>query len=272
MLVSGTASALAILGASSKVVRPLACRQTSYGKFADAIWDHLPSIGVRHAFINVPEPDQIETVTSRLRDHSLTPLVMRGGADLSDATCIDALTPQIDTCAKMGVRYMFLSPKHANAPKEKAIEHLKRVGDIAMASNVIVSLETHPDLGTNGDVHAETMAAIDHPNVRVNFDTGNITYYNCGRNAVDELKKCIQYVATVEVKDHNGELESWTFPPLGKGIVDFNGVLSVLDEHSYAGPVTLEFEGVKGVELDEQGAKQAIADSVAYLRSIGTFD
>ena len=272
MMVSGTATALAILGASSKIVRPLACRQASYGKFTDAMWDHLPSIGLRHVFINVPEPDQIDTVTSRLRDHALTPIVMRGGADLSDATCIDALTPQIDTCAKMGVRYMFLSPKHANAPKETAIEHLKRVGDIAMAKNVIVSLETHPDLGTNGDTHAATMAAINHPNVRVNFDTGNITYYNNGCNAVDELKKCIQYVATVEVKDHNGELESWTFPPLGKGIVDFKGVLNVLDEHQYAGPVTLEFEGTKGVELNEQGTKQVIADSVMYLRSIGTFD
>jgi len=154
MMVSGTATALAILGASSTIVRPLACRQASYGKFMDAMWAHLPAIGVRHAFINVPEPDQLETAMARLRDHGLTPLVMRGGADLSDATCIDALTPQIDACAKMGVRYMFLSPKHASAPKEKAIELLKRVGDIAMAKNVIVSLETHPDLGTNGDVHA----------------------------------------------------------------------------------------------------------------------
>ena len=34
---------------------PLACRLASYGKYQDAAWDHLPSIGVHHVFMSVPE-------------------------------------------------------------------------------------------------------------------------------------------------------------------------------------------------------------------------
>ena len=127
-------------------------------------------------------------------------------------------------------------------------------------------------MGTNGDVHLETMKQIDHPNIRVNFDAANITYYNKNTDACTELKKIIDYVATVELKDHNGEYETWNFPTLGTGVVDIPGVLKILKEHNYAGPITMEVEGIKGVEWDEATTKKAIADSAAYLRSLGKFD
>ena len=90
------------------------------------------------------------------------------------------------------------------------------MGDIAKKHGVIVALETHPDLGANAAAHLETMRQINHPNVRVNFDTGNITFYNKGTDAVAELKKIIDYVATVELKDHNGQYMDWNFPVLGR--------------------------------------------------------
>lgn len=250
---------------------PLACRLASYGKFADGAWTHLPSIGIRHLFLNVPAPDEVEPTMARLEAHGLAPLVMRGAADLSLPSCVEELAAQLGICKRMNVGYMFLSPKHGDAPREVAWTHLRQAGEAAKAEGVVIALETHPDLGTNAGVHLETMKAIDHPNVRVNFDTGNITYYNRDRNAVDELKKIIDYVATVELKDHNGGFETWVFPPLGQGAVDLRGVVRVLADFRYAGPVTLEFEGTKGVDLDEAETRKAIEESIAYARSIGTF-
>jgi len=250
---------------------PLACRFASYGKYQEAAWSHLPSIGVQYVFLSVPAPDQVDAVMKRLKENKLTALVIRGDADLSKEDSVDQLAQQLAMCEKMGVKYMFLSPKHGDAPKEVAYERLRKAGDIAKQHGVTITLETHRDLGTNADVHIETMKAINHPNVRVNFDTGNITFYNKGADAVAELKKVIDYVGTVELKDHNLEYESWDFPALGKGKVNFPGILQVLKEHGYKGPVTIEFEGTKGVELSEEQTKQAIADSVAYLRSLAKF-
>jgi len=137
---------------------------------------------------------------------------------------------------------------------------------------VTIVLETHPDLGNNGDAHLETMRQINHPNVRVNFDTGNITFYNTGLDAATELKKCIDYVATMEVKDHDGKLQSWkTFPSWATGVVDFPAVLKVLEEHRFKGPVTIEVEGFHGVELDISQTKKYIGDSAAYIKSLGNF-
>lgn len=249
----------------------LVCRLASYGKYEEAAWTHLPSLGVHYVFLNVPAPDQVEATVKRLADHNLKPLVMRGSADLSSASAVDELAVQLATCEKMGVKYMFLSPKHGDAPKEVAYEKLRVAGDIAKQHGVIIALETHPDLGTNAAVHLETMKAVNHPNVRVNFDTGNISFYNKDTDAAAELKKIIDYVATVEFKDHSGGFETWEFPILGTGAVKFPEIVETLKAHGYTGPVTLEFEGTKGIELTEAQTKDAIAQSIAYIRSLGTF-
>ena len=249
----------------------LACRLANYGEFEDAAWTHLPSIGIKHVLMNIPPPDQVETVRKRLADHGLKAVVMRGQTDLSRPSCIDELTVQLETCRKMGVKYMFLSPKHRGVSKEAACERLRRAGEIAKKHGVTITLETHPDLGTNADVHLETMKQINHPNIRVNFDAGNITYYNKNVNAPAELEKIIDYVATVELKDHNGRYQEWNFPALGKGVVDIPGVLRILKKHGYTGPLVMEIEGVQGIERNETEIKKDIADSAAYVRSLGRF-
>jgi inosose dehydratase len=167
---------------------------------------------------------------------------------------------------------MFLSPKRHGATKETIYARLRDAGDIAEKYGVTIVLETHPDLGTNGDIHLETMQQINHPYVRVNFDTGNIHYYNRGIDAPGELRKIIDYVATVEIKDHNGVYNDWNFPALGQGVVDIPEILSVLREYQYDGPITMEIEGIKGVDWDEETTKQAIENSVIYLRSVSRFD
>jgi sugar phosphate isomerase/epimerase len=250
----------------------LACRINSYGAFQEAAWDHLPSLGIHYIFLNIPAEEQVEDLQRRLAEHDLTAIVLRGDTDLSKESSLDELESQFAICKKMGVRYMFLSPKRHDAEKEAIYERLRQVGNIAQKYGVTVALETHPDLGTNGDIHLETMRQINHPNVRVNFDTGNIHYYNEDRTAPDELRKIIDYVATVEIKDHNGVYNDWNFPALGKGIVDIPAVLKVLREHRYDGPVTVEIEGIKGVEWDEETTKQVIEESVKYLRSLDHFN
>ncbi len=250
---------------------PLAVRIHSYGDYQDAGWKHLQDIGVKHIFLSVPEQAEVEATLRKLERHALKAVVLRGSAEVSKAIFVEDITQQLGTCKKMGVRYMFLSAKRNGVPKAVIYERLRAAGDAAKRYGVIIALETHPDLGTNGDVQKETMRAVDHPNVRVNFDSGNITYYNKKTSAPDELGKSIRYVATVEFKDHSGAFETWEFPVPGKGSVDFPALVKLLQKHGYAGPVTIEFEGVQGKDLTEEETKQAIAESVAYVRKLGDF-
>lgn len=263
--VMGTAIALPDQGS------PLAVRVMSYGKYQEAAWAHLQEIGIHYVFLPVPAQEQIEATQQTLKKHGLTALVFRGDTDLSKETCVEQLAGQCAICETMGVKYLFLSAKRNEAPKEIVLERLRKAGDTAQKHGVTITLETHPDLCTNADLQLETMKALNHPNIRVNFDTANITYYNKGANAVEELKKVVSKVGTVEFKDHNLEFETWNFPPLGAGKVNFPMILQVLREQSYTGPITIEFEGVKGVELTEDQVKQSIATSVDYLKSLAKF-
>jgi sugar phosphate isomerase/epimerase len=264
--------ALLIGGAAMAEPWPLGVRIMSYGKFQDAGWAHLRKIGVKHVFISVPTANEADGVMAKLKQYGLTAPVVRGQADLAKDTFAAELEPQLAVCEKMGAKYMFISAKRGESPKEDAYRRLREAGEAAKKHGVIITMETHPDLGTNGDVQVETMKAIGHPNVGVNFDAGNITFYNKDTTAAAELKKSVQYVGTVEFKDHSGEFEGWAFPVLGQGKTDFKAIVALLKESGYAGPVTIEFEGTKGVELTEAQTLEAIAQSVAYVRSLGSFD
>ena len=48
-------------------------------------------------------------------------------------------------------------------------------------------METHPDLITNGQVARQTMTSINHPGVRVNFDTANVYGRHLGVGATERI-------------------------------------------------------------------------------------
>lgn len=263
--------AVTVVAAAPAQAPMLGGRIYNYGKHQDEGFAHLRTLGLRYVFIPLPPLKEVDAVQKKLAANGLKTLVARGEVNLTTPNGYEGFAPQLEAAQKLGIKYIFLSPKHPNVSKEDACDRLRSAGELAKKYGITLVLETHPDLGTNADEHLATMKRINHPNVRVNFDTGNITFYNKGLNAVDELKKVLPYVATVEIKDHNGQYQTWNFPAFGRGVVDIPGVLKVLKEHGYSGPITMEIEGITGVERSLDQIKQEIADSVKYLRTLGTF-
>ena len=196
-LVMACAVLAACCGAvSAPAANPLGVRIYSYGKFQDEAWKHLPSIGVRNVFLSIPAPDKVEDLKKKLAASKLNAPVMRGETDWTKPTAAKQLGAQLAIARQLGAKYIFLSVKHPGVEKKVVYQRLREAGDAAKKYGVILVLETHPDLGTNGDEHVVTMKAVNHPDVRVNFDSGNITYYNTGRDAVTELKKVLPYLAS----------------------------------------------------------------------------
>ena len=110
------------------------------------------------------------------------------------------------------------------------------------------------------------MSDVDHPHVRLNFDTGNIAYYNQGADPCDELEQVKHLVRNVHLKDNRGGFEDWYFPAVGDGgSVDFDAVREILDGVGFAGPYTIEIEGIGGEP--EPGWKSDTSGSVAASRT-----
>jgi inosose dehydratase len=160
------------------------------------------------------------------------------------------------------------------AERETVIGHLRRIGDTAGELGMTVALETHKGPTQNAGAMLALMDEVGHPHVRLNFDTGNIAYYNRGADPVDELRQVKHLVRNVHLKDNRGGFEDWYFPALGDGgAVDFRKVREVLDGVGFAGPYTVEIEGIGGEpEPGPEARQERIRRSVAHLRACGYFD
>lgn len=154
------------------------------------------------------------------------------------------------------------------------LNHLAFLGDVAASLDMMIALETHKGPTQNAAAMLALMAELDHPHVRLNFDTGNIPYYNSGADPVAELELVAHLVRNVHLKDSRGRFEDWYFPAAGDGgAVDFLRVRQTLDAVGFTGPYTLEIEGIGGEdEPGLEGRVERIRRSAAHLRQCGYFD
>ena len=247
----------------------IAARIGCYQDHQDAGWAHLPSIGVHHVEISMPKPGELDAVKQKLIDNGLSATSMEVGCDIQRADVADSMIPAFDACSVLGTKICFVSVHADELPRETAWQRLRAVGDAAAASDITICMETHPDLAFNGEIALATMKAVDHPNVRINFDTANIYYYNHECTTISELEKIIDYIGSVHIKDSTGGYRKDIFPTVGTGIVDFPEVFRILGESGFTGPYTLELEGSEKRTLEEQ--LKHVADSVAHLRNLGAF-
>jgi sugar phosphate isomerase/epimerase len=247
----------------------LSCNLGSYSRFRDAAYEHLPSIGVRHVEIGVPAPDQVAAVQERLAKAGLKASSLMAPCDASQDSGVAEFARAAATAKQMGVKILFVSVKEGEAPRDAVYQRLRAMGDAAAENDVTLAIETHPPVAHNAEAALETIRGVNHPRVRLNFDTGNVYFYNHGVDAVSQLQQIVPYVVAVHLKDTDGGYRSWNFPALGEGVVDYAGVFRVLQENGFSGPCTMELEGVEGEQLTEESAKARVAKSVAHVRGLG---
>jgi L-ribulose-5-phosphate 3-epimerase len=217
---------------------------------AQAFCDHLAKHGVKVSGCNV------------------------GGADIRTREGLELTQRRIRFAGRwFGVSIVVSGAGQPADPAERrtVIDHLRRIGDTAAELGITVALETHKGPTQNAAAMLALMDELDHPAVRLNFDTGNIGYYNRGVDPADELEKVKHLVRNVHVKDSRGGFEEWYFPAVGDGgAVDFVRVREVLDGVGFRGPYTIEIEGIGGEpEPGLEGRQERVARSVEHLRRCG---
>jgi inosose dehydratase len=258
------------MSASPPAAPPLlACRLSCYQPFEAGAFAHIASLGLRHVELMCPPAEQVEAMAAELARHGLRASSLHAACDLSRPDVTAQIEAQLPAFQRLGTRIMFISARIGQTPPALVYERLRAAGTTAARLGVTIVLETHPDLATNGVVALQTMRAVDHPHVRLNFDTANVYFYNRGADVLAELRKMAPFVAAVHLKDTDGGYRHWHFPALGRGIVPFPEVFALLDGAGFRGPYTLEIEGLEGEQRTEELVRQRVAESVEYLRRIG---
>jgi L-ribulose-5-phosphate 3-epimerase len=200
-----------------------------------------------------------------------------GGADIRTAEGLELTERRIRFAARwFRVKICVSGAGQPNDPAERRtiVTHLRQLGDVAGECGLALALETHKGPTQNAQAMLNLMSDVDHSHVGINFDTGNIAYYNNGADPCDELDKVKLFVRNVHVKDNRGGFEDWYFPALGDGgAVDFARVRAILDGVDFLGPYTIEIEGIGGEpEPGLNGRHDRVRRSVDHLRACGYFD
>ena len=246
----------------------IACNLGSYRQFGAGAYTHLAEIGLTNVEIRVPSAESVDEVQSQLAAHGLTATSLLGSCNVQSETVVSDFQPALEIADQMDVKVIFVSVHAGDADRNAVYDRLRAIGENAAPAGIKVCLETHPDLIHNGDIALETMQAVNHPNICVNFDTGNVYYYNHNVTAVAEVRKVLGHVGAVHLKDTNGGYRTWHFPALGEGVVDFKAVFQTLNDTGFYGPFTMELEGIEGEDLDEAGVQARVANSLQHLKDI----
>lgn len=248
----------------------LSCRPGSYGQFRMHAYEHLPEIGVKYLEIDVPsDKKEAEFKLEMFEDLGLKALSLSFPIKIDKKNIVKKFENAIPLIKMMDPMYIFSSVKvKKESKREKGYSILQEIGDVAKANDIFISIETHPHYNTNGDRGKETMENVNHPNIKINFDTANVYYYNKNVDGKEELKKVLPWIGSIHIKDCMKRYKDWCFPAIGDGAVDFPGILKILDPLDQTIPLTLELEGVKGEDLNLEKAKDNVARSFAYLKNI----
>lgn len=250
----------------------ISCRLPVYlGR--DEAYERLPQAGIHAVELSPPADGNWERCRELADQHGVQIVTVATGAELGNAESVAAFRDVMANTAALGATLVFVSLRAAEGTEWPDVRsQLRDLCDEAAELNLTLSMETHPPYGTNGDTARRTIEDVDHPRLRYNFDTANVYYYNEGTDSVTELKKVLDYVASVHLKDTDGLPQSANFPVLGQGVVDFPEVFRLLGERGFTGPYTLELEGTSVAGKDLEGRHQAVVECMEYLRSIGAVD
>jgi sugar phosphate isomerase/epimerase len=214
--------------------------------------DELAALGVKHVepasvdkiFQHLVEEDFCDSRAAWLREQlaarRLGCLSLSAHMDLTQPDSVDRFHRRLEFARNIGARCVN-SIAGPTGKLEGFRRNIPTIADRARDLGVVIALENHGDLLDRGQQVLDFIRTLNHPAIRVNYDTGNAWYYSKGTiDPVAELALLAPVVAHVHVKSPimvDGVMR-WT--ALGKGVLDLPRIGRVLQERMPRVPISYE--------------------------------
>ena len=173
----------------------------------------------------------------------------------------------IDAAKAFGAAHVTTDTGEVNdeKDKEKFYSDMQEIADYAQKKGVTVCLEMHGNWLNNGLIGAQIIEKIDHPNIRLNYDTANVMFYG-GVKSEDDLVNALPYLGFLHLKERAGGLKEWKFPAPGEGNLDFEKIFDLIKD--YKGPISVEIE-FDGSEKPLEEIDAAVQKAYDFLKKYG---
>lgn len=214
--------------------------------------DELAALGVKYVepasvdkvFQHLVEEDFCDRRAAWLRAEllvrGLSCLSLSAHMDLTQPDSVDRFHRRLEFARNIGARCVNsiagpagnLAGFHANIPA---------IAERARDLGVVIALENHGDLLDREQQALDFIREVNHPAIRVNYDTGNAWYYSKGSiDPVEELAVLAPVVAHVHVKTPKIVDGLLRWAALGDGELDLPALARVLKERMPGVPVSYE--------------------------------
>lgn len=217
--------------------------------------------------------EQLVRVKDRMKSLGLVPFAMSGHCNLMDRERLSDFIMNIRLAAFYGCDYIVSSVGEAHlkdkdtGPDERVAEHIRLLLPYLEEHAMTLVLESHGEHAT-GAVLKRITDWVASPRVGINYDTANVIFYG-GVDPVADMDCCMGDIRYMHLKDKAGEQKEWNFPALGKGTVDFPGILDKLEKAGNDCPFSIEIEFTPEGPGSLEAVNRAVRDSAKYLRGLG---
>ena len=214
---------------------------------------------------------EIDRIRRKLNDLGITPVSLSGHAQLQTEEGAARFGRAIDIAAALDMQIVNTYTGDAKSENERKayFANVAELCDRAERLGLKIGMETDSNMLPTAEIGVAILDRIDRPEVLgFNYDPGNVVYY-AGADPLIDLRFALPRLVHFHFKDKIGGQGVFNFPPPGDGELDMTGLLAILDEAGYSGPISAEVEFDEGGWPDYEACRAAARRSVENLRGMG---
>jgi sugar phosphate isomerase/epimerase len=154
-------------------------------------------------------PERARELATRCRDLGLEPVMMFSEIYPENPRALEVFRSRIRQAAAGRVGQV-LTFGHTRGGNERLwVERFRQLAPLARDNNVLIVIKQHGGETGTGQACARIVQQIDHENIRVNYDAGNVMDYLRLRpdRVLEDFRTCATLVRSFCIKDHRD------FPP-----------------------------------------------------------
>ena len=212
-------------------------------------------------------------IKKQLQEDNVRAIAMSGHCNLMDPERLPDFLENMEMAAYFGCDFIVSSIGEAHledkvVDEKDLLDHLQSLLPALERLNLMLVLEVHGKAHGSGKAIQRIVKAVNHPLVKINYDTANAVFYG-DVDVVKDMEAVVDDIAYIHLKDKAGPRDVWNFPALGEGDIDFKGIFQMLKDQKNDAPWSIEIEFTEKGPKDAEEVDEALITSANFLKSLG---
>lgn len=221
-------------------------------------------------------PAVAKELAKRCRGMGLEPVMMFSTIYPEHKDAPEVLKHRILQASAAGVPQVLTFGHTKGGNRKVWVERFKTLGPIASDNGVTLVVKQHGGETGTGEACAEITRDVNHPNVKVNYDAGNVVDY-LDKDPIPDIKMCAGEVRSFCIKDHRNWPKDEDCGP-GFGEIDhykllhhiaFTGQTIPLACENISAPLVARPEKPEGIDALAKRAREFLEVVVGGLQTLG---